>query len=186
MLKNKTTVVNTGYALLRGFQMEQLWPNTTSCFDLSTNFTFIHYSAFTQSFWLPVWSFYDRIELATKAINKTSFGAHTCLAAGTNIGNFWQNQFIEYEAYDKKYAVLSLSFVQNIFNQLLNFRHVYQDIQTSKNDTLSLVFYSARMVRMLTVFPLYISQEMYDPATIYNPNAWYMPVYDQNLRLAKS
>ena len=34
------------------------------------------------------------------------------------------------------------------------------------------------MVRVLTVFPLYISAEMYDPATIYDPNAWYMPRYD--------
>jgi hypothetical protein len=28
------------------------------------------------------------------------------------------------------------------------------------------------MARVLSVFPVYVSQETYDPAAIYNPHAW--------------
>lgn len=108
--------------------MEQLWPNTTHCFDLTTNFTYTKYEAFFQAFWLPIWSFYDRLDHATQAINKTLNGAQVCASAGINFAYFWQRQLDEYQTYGSKYLVLSLSFVQNFFNQLLSVRQLYDAI----------------------------------------------------------
>jgi hypothetical protein len=145
-----------GYAFMSGFKFNNYWQNTTGCFDMITNTTYIQLPAFKSNRTDPSLTMLQKIQVNADFVANLSMPGWYCTSMLRSASYYWNETIAQYRMSKNPGGILLLSAIQNLLSNVIGISNIYTSLSSNlnSNNLTGTWFDVGRLTRILVIFPV--------------------------------